>query len=164
MAKSTITLKSLSKNYLELLRWWAEFRTTFSDVNYSRNVWNNKDIRINSKPVFYKMFIDKGIIFFTDLQFDVDNVRCKLEFSYRAQRVQVSAQAAPFTKKVHGVKWRPCLGGGFVCVKFFFFFCLFVCLFCLFFCFVLFFVFFFATTFMQLYGNYITFTMLTTLQ
>ena len=35
------------------------------------------------------MFIDKGIIFLTDLQFDVDNVRCKLKFSYRAQRVQV---------------------------------------------------------------------------
>ena len=46
--------------------------------------------------------------------------RCKLEFAYRAQRFQVSAQAARFKKgKAHGVKWRPCLGGGLVCVKFF---------------------------------------------
>ena len=45
---------------------------------------------------------------------------CKLEFAYRAQRFQVSAQAARFKKgKTHGVKWRPCLGGGLVCVKFF---------------------------------------------
>ena len=67
---------SINNFSLELLRWWAEFRTTFSDVNYSQNViWNNKDIRINSKPVFYKMFFDKGIIFLNDLQFDVDNVR-----------------------------------------------------------------------------------------
>ena len=45
---------------------------------------------------------------------------CKLEFAYRAQQFQVSAQAARFKKgKAHGVKWRPCLGGGLVCVKFF---------------------------------------------
>ena len=44
---------------------------------------------------------------------------CKLEFAYRAQRFQVSAQAARFTKKAHGVKWRPCLGGGLVCIKLF---------------------------------------------
>ena len=67
---------SSSHFYLELLRWWAEFRTTFSDVNYSQNViWNNKDIRINSKPVFYEIFFDKGIIYLNALQFDVDNVR-----------------------------------------------------------------------------------------
>ena len=35
---------SLSKFYLQLLRWWAD---------YPQNViWNNKDIRINNKPVF----------------------------------------------------------------------------------------------------------------
>ena len=60
---------SVSNFYLELLRWWAELRSSFSDVNYSQNViWNNKDIRINNKPVFYKMFFDKGIIYLNDLQ------------------------------------------------------------------------------------------------
>ena len=67
---------SVSNFYLELLRWWAEFRSSFSDVNYSQNViWNNKDIRINNRPVFYKMFFDKGIIYLNDLQFNIDNVR-----------------------------------------------------------------------------------------
>ena len=67
---------SVSNFYLELLLWWAEFRRSFSDVNYSQNViWNNKDIRINNKPVFYKRFFDKGIIYLNDLQFNVDNVR-----------------------------------------------------------------------------------------
>ena len=66
---------SVSNFYLELLRWWAEFITTFSDVNYSQNViWNNKDIRIDGKQFFTKCFFDKGIIFLNDLQFDVDNV------------------------------------------------------------------------------------------
>ena len=64
---------SISYFYIELLRWLAEFRTTFSDVNYSQNViWNNKDIRINSKPDFYKIFFDKGISFLNHLQFDVE--------------------------------------------------------------------------------------------
>ena len=67
---------SLSKFYLQLLRWWADFRCSYSDVNYSQNViWNNKNIRINSKPVFYKTYFDKGITYLIDLQFDVDNVR-----------------------------------------------------------------------------------------
>ena len=47
-----------------------EFRSSFSDVNYSQNViWKNKDIRINNRPVFYKMSFDKGIIYLNDLQF-----------------------------------------------------------------------------------------------
>ena len=67
---------SVSKFYLELLRWWVKFRSSFSDVNYSQIViWNNKDIRINNRPVFYKMFFDKGIIYLNDLQFNIDNVR-----------------------------------------------------------------------------------------
>ena len=67
---------SLSKFYLQLLRWWADFRCSFSDVNYSQNViWNNKDIRINNKPVFYKTYFDKGTTYLNHLQFDVENVR-----------------------------------------------------------------------------------------
>ena len=53
-----------------------EFRSSFSAVNYSQNViWKNKDIRINNRPVFYKMSFDKGIIYLNDLQFNIDNVR-----------------------------------------------------------------------------------------
>ena len=58
---------SLSKFYLQLLRWWADFRKNV--------IWNNKDTRINSKPVFYKTYFDKGITYLSDLQFDADNVR-----------------------------------------------------------------------------------------
>ena len=38
-------------------------------------IWNNKDVRINSKPGFYKMSFNKGILYMNDLQFNVDNVR-----------------------------------------------------------------------------------------
>lgn len=75
---------SVSNYYLELLLWWAEFRRSFSDVNYPQTViWNNKDIRINNKPVFYETFFDKGITYLNDLQFNVDNVRSFMSFKQK---------------------------------------------------------------------------------
>ena len=69
---------------MQLLRWWAEFRCSFSDVNFSQNViWNNKDIRINNKSVFYKTYFDKGITYLNDLQFKVDNVRSYESFKQK---------------------------------------------------------------------------------
>ena len=48
--------------YQQLLSWWADFRNAFSDINYSQYViWNNKDIRIDNKPIFYKKYADCGI-------------------------------------------------------------------------------------------------------
>ena len=47
-------------------------------MNNSQNViWNNKDIRINNKPVFYKTYFDKGITYLNDLQFDVESFKQK---------------------------------------------------------------------------------------
>ena len=64
----------LSGFYLEMLKWWAQFRNTLSDFNYSRYIiWNNKDIRIANKSVFYKACFDNGIFHLIDLQFDQDN-------------------------------------------------------------------------------------------
>lgn len=46
--------------YAELIQFWAEFRTAFSDKdNNSSIIWNNKNIRIDGKPVFYKNFTKK---------------------------------------------------------------------------------------------------------
>ena len=66
----------LTNFYMQLLTWWAEFRNTFSDSNYSSYIiWNNKDIRIGNKPVFYKTYYDCGIIYLNDLLLSLDNVR-----------------------------------------------------------------------------------------
>ena len=49
--------------YAELIQFWAEFRNAFSDKdNKSSVIWNNKNIRIDGKPVFYKKFFEKKII------------------------------------------------------------------------------------------------------
>ena len=37
-------------------------------------IWNNKDIKINGKPVFYKTFFDFGIYSVNDLLFNLSNI------------------------------------------------------------------------------------------
>jgi len=65
----------LSGFYLEMLQWWVEFRNHFADINFYRYIiWNNKDIRIANKPVFYKTYLERGILSLKDLKFEKDNV------------------------------------------------------------------------------------------
>ena len=53
-----------SQFYIELLQWWAEFRFEFDGEKKWQNIiWNNKDIRINNKSIFYKKFFESGIIY-----------------------------------------------------------------------------------------------------
>ena len=60
--------------YSDLLLWWEEFRNTFSDINYAqRIIWNNKDIRIDNRSVFYKLYYENGIVYICDLIFESDN-------------------------------------------------------------------------------------------
>ena len=66
----------LTDFYQQLLSWWADLRNAFSDINYSQYVlWNNKDIRIDNKPIFYKRYADCGIVYLNDLLFSLDNIR-----------------------------------------------------------------------------------------
>ena len=61
--------------YRELLECWLEFRNLFL-ANKERLciIWNNKDIRIDGKPVFYKSYYDSGICIIKDLLFNLDNI------------------------------------------------------------------------------------------
>ena len=62
-----------SQFYSELLQWWSEFREDFSSEKLYQNIiWNNKDIRVNDKPVFYKTFFNSGLILISDLRIDLD--------------------------------------------------------------------------------------------
>ena len=70
--KDLITL--LNGFYSDLLLWWEEFRNAFSDINYAqRIIWNNKDIRIDNRSVFYKLYYESGIVYVPDLIFESDN-------------------------------------------------------------------------------------------
>ena len=61
--------------YTELLKWWCEFREdNAADNNWHYFIWNNQEIRINNKPVFYKRYHNYGIQTVSDLRFDLNNI------------------------------------------------------------------------------------------
>ena len=61
-----------SQFYTELLQWWAEFQDEFSvEKPWHNIILNNKDIRIDNKPIFYNTFFESRITHVTDLRFDL---------------------------------------------------------------------------------------------
>ena len=73
---------------IKLFQWWAEFRDGFSTENYWQSIiWNNKDVRINNAPVFYKTFFESGIIRVNDLLFDLNNINSYNLISTNAGKV-----------------------------------------------------------------------------
>ena len=59
--------------YSELLQWRSEFRDGYDTKKGGRHiVWNNKEIRINNKPIFYGSLFENCIIYVNDLLFDTD--------------------------------------------------------------------------------------------
>ena len=61
-----------SKFYSELLQWWSEFREDLSSEKlYQTVIWNNRDIRVNDKPIFYKTFFNSSLILVSDLRIDL---------------------------------------------------------------------------------------------
>ena len=61
--------------YFQLLKWWSEFREDFASVKDWQNIiWNNRDIRIDGSPVFYKNFFLSGIVYLRDLLLNCNNI------------------------------------------------------------------------------------------
>ena len=65
---------NLPQFYSEFLQWWrSEFREMFaSEKDWVHVIWNNKDVRIDKKPIFFFFYknydYDLGIIYICDLQ------------------------------------------------------------------------------------------------
>ena len=67
--------KISSQFYHELLLWWSEFRESFaSESDWKIIVWNNKEIPIDNKPVYYKNYFKSGIICVHDLLFNLNTM------------------------------------------------------------------------------------------
>ena len=63
-----------SQFYSELLKWLSDFREEFDTERDRQNiVWNNKEIRLNNTPVFYKNVFESGIIYVNDLLFHLND-------------------------------------------------------------------------------------------
>ena len=78
-------LLNISLFYLELLQWWSEFRDKFSpEKDWRYILWNNKQILINNKTVYYKSYFEAGVVRISDLSFDLNN---KDSFSLVSNRI-----------------------------------------------------------------------------
>ena len=61
--------------YRELLDWWSNFREVYDPENVHKYIlWNNKEINIDGKSVFYKDFFENNIIYTTHLLFEMTNI------------------------------------------------------------------------------------------
>ena len=61
--------------YAELIEFWAEFRNSFYDNdNKSSIIWNNKNTRIDGKPVFYKKIFENNISLISQLGLSKNNL------------------------------------------------------------------------------------------
>jgi len=74
-----------SQFYRELLLWWSQFRESFAtEMNWKKIIWNNKEIRKDEKPVYYKNYLESGITHIHDLLFDLNS---KDSFVYVSNKI-----------------------------------------------------------------------------
>ena len=74
-----------SQFYRKLLLWWSQFRGMFtSDSNWQRIIWNNKEIRIDKQPVYFKNYYKSGIVHVSDLLFHLSS---NDSFGYFAEKI-----------------------------------------------------------------------------
>ena len=56
----------------ELLLWWSQFRETFaSESSWQKIIWDNNEIRIDNKPMYFKKYYESGIVCVNDLLFNI---------------------------------------------------------------------------------------------
>ena len=65
-----------SQFYMELLHWWSKFRDNFAtEKDWHVIIWNNRAIRINNKPIFYRKYYSSGILTIDNLRLDLSNTK-----------------------------------------------------------------------------------------
>ena len=63
-----------SQFYQELLLWWSQFRETFAtEEDWKTIIWNNKEIKVENKPVYYKHYVKASVICIQDLLFSLNS-------------------------------------------------------------------------------------------
>ena len=57
-----------------MLLWWSDLRAKYdTSSSYKFVIWNNHEVRVNDKPIYYPNYIKANIIFSSDLRFDISN-------------------------------------------------------------------------------------------
>ena len=57
-----------------MLHKWSDFRSRFDLVSPSETIiWNNHNIRVNGKPIFYNNYHSANTLLLSDFKFDLSN-------------------------------------------------------------------------------------------
>ena len=57
-----------------MLHWWSDFRSRFDLLSLRETIiWNNHNIRVNDKPIFYNNYNSANIVLLSDLKVDLSN-------------------------------------------------------------------------------------------
>ena len=68
-------INTSSTFYQDLLAWWSTIREVEDPNNvYKYIIWNNKEIKVDGKSVFYKYYFNMNIKYTNDLLFDKSNI------------------------------------------------------------------------------------------
>ena len=52
----------------------SNFREDFASIkDWNSIIWNNKEIRVNGSPVYYKHYVDSDFLYVSDLLFNLNN-------------------------------------------------------------------------------------------
>lgn len=57
-----------------MLHWWSDFCFRFNLVSPCETIiWNNHNIEVNSKPIFYNNYNSANIVLLSNFKFDFSN-------------------------------------------------------------------------------------------
>ena len=83
-----------SQFYRELLLWWSQFRETVAtEEDWKTIIWNNKEIKVENKPVYYKHYVNARVICIQDLLLSLNSSDSYNQLSNKGCKTIVSEWA-----------------------------------------------------------------------
>ena len=87
-----------SQFYRELLLWWSQFRETFAtEEDWKTIIWNNKEIKVENKPVYYKHCANARVICIQDLLFSLNSTDSYNQLSIKICKTNILERASRFS-------------------------------------------------------------------
>ena len=93
-----------SQFYQEILLWWSQFRETFATEEDWKTInQNNKEIKVENKPVYYKHFVNVRMICIQDLLFSSLTVLILIISCRKTYAKQIFQNGLPYVGPFHNL-------------------------------------------------------------
>ena len=72
------------------LLWWSQFRENFATKeDWKTKIWNNKEIKVENNPVYYKHYVNARVICSQDLLFSLNSTDSYNQLSKKVYKTNV---------------------------------------------------------------------------